>query len=49
MDAHPGADMANAFLQHLAGDGFAEKIRSIVELSAKKADDDEWAAYHGLA
>jgi hypothetical protein len=41
--------MANAFVQHLIGDEFAEKIRSIIELSAKEVDEDEWAAYHGLA
>ncbi|EIN06460.1 class I glutamine amidotransferase-like protein [Punctularia strigosozonata HHB-11173 SS5] len=43
-----GADMANAFLQHLIGDEYAEKIRGVVELSAKTADDDPWAAYYDL-
>jgi hypothetical protein len=47
-DPLTGADMANAFIEHLVGDKIAERIRSVVELSAKGVGDDEWAAYHGL-
>lgn len=43
-----GADMANAWLEHLVGPELAERIRGVVELSAGREDDDEWAAYYGL-
>lgn len=40
--------MANAFLVHLVGADVARSIRTIVELSAKEQDDDEFAEYYGL-
>ncbi|EJD03100.1 class I glutamine amidotransferase-like protein [Fomitiporia mediterranea MF3/22] len=43
-----GADMANAFLVHLVGKDVAERIRGIVELSAKAQDEDEFAGVYGL-
>ncbi|KAH8079448.1 class I glutamine amidotransferase-like protein [Cristinia sonorae] len=43
-----GTDMASAFLEYLIGDEVASKIRGVVELSVKKEDDDEFAAFYGL-
>jgi hypothetical protein len=43
-----GQDMAAAFIEHLAGKEQSDKIRGIIELSVKNADDDEFAQWHGL-
>ena len=41
-------DMANAFLEFLAGKEFAAFIRSGIELGVRNSEDDEFAAVHGL-
>ncbi len=43
-----GIDMTNAFLEHLVGSEVASTIRGVVEVSIRKDDDDEFAAFHGL-
>ena len=43
-----GADMANAFLIHLVGAEYMKVVRSIVELSERGQDEDEFASYYGL-
>jgi len=43
-----GQDMTAAFIEHLAGKEQSDKIRGIIELSVKNADDDEFAQWHGL-
>ena len=43
-----GMDMANAFLEFLAGKEFAAFIRSGIELGVRNSEDDEFAAVHGL-
>jgi hypothetical protein len=40
--------MAAAFIEHLAGKEQSDKIRGVIELSVKGADDDEFAEWHGL-
>lgn len=42
--AHPGIDMAAAWLEHLLGADTALVIRSVVEVSARAQDDDDWAS-----
>ncbi|KAK7034029.1 hypothetical protein VNI00_012460 [Paramarasmius palmivorus] len=43
-----GIDLANAFLEYLAGKTFAEEIRGVIELSKRGDEDDEFAEYHGI-
>ncbi|ESK85140.1 dj-1 family protein [Moniliophthora roreri MCA 2997] len=44
-----GMDLANAFLEYLAGSEVAEEARGVIELSVQKDPDvDEFAAYYGL-
>jgi hypothetical protein len=43
-----GMDMGNAWLEHIAGKEVAAKARSVVELSAKGQEDDEFAEVFGL-
>ncbi|KLO14256.1 class I glutamine amidotransferase-like protein [Schizopora paradoxa] len=43
-----GADMANAFLQHIVGEETAKQIRGIIELSSREEGDDEFADFYGL-
>ena len=40
--------MTAAFIEHLAGKEESAKIRGIIELSVKGADDDEFAEWYGL-
>jgi len=44
----PGADMALAFVSHLAGPQVARVIRGQVEVAEKTQEDDPFAAFHGL-
>lgn len=41
--------MTHAFLNHLVGEEVTKTIRGIVEASVRKADDDEFADFHGLS
>jgi hypothetical protein len=41
-------DLASAFLEYLIGKDATEKIRGVIELSARGQWDDEFAAYHEL-
>ncbi|EJD48743.1 class I glutamine amidotransferase-like protein [Auricularia subglabra TFB-10046 SS5] len=43
-----GLDMATAWLEHLVGQYVTLAIRSIVEYSSKRRDDDEWADFWQL-
>ncbi|KAL0960194.1 hypothetical protein HGRIS_011828 [Hohenbuehelia grisea] len=43
-----GMDMANAFLEYLVGKEKMVHVRAVVELTARSADDDEFAAFYGL-
>lgn len=43
-----GADMALAFVSHLAGPQVARVIRGQVEVAEKTQEDDPFAAFHGL-
>ncbi|KZP14558.1 class I glutamine amidotransferase-like protein [Athelia psychrophila] len=43
-----GADMAIAFVEHLAGPVIARRIRVGVEMSENTQEDDPFAAIHGL-
>ena len=43
-----GLDMANAFLEFLAGKELAAAIRSRIELGVRNQEDDEFAEIHGL-
>jgi len=40
-----GIKFANTFLKHIVGE---ETTRKIVELSAKRQDEDEFTEVHGL-
>jgi hypothetical protein len=41
-------DMANAFLELLAGKEFAALVRGGIELGIRNQEDDEFAELHGL-
>lgn len=43
-----GTDMAAAFVEHLTNPEVATKMAAYMELSRRSADEDEFAAYHGL-
>ena len=43
-----GLDMANAFLEFLAGKELAEVVRSRIELGVRNQEEDEFAEVHGL-
>ncbi|KAJ6577797.1 class I glutamine amidotransferase-like protein [Mycena capillaripes] len=43
-----GMDMANAWLEHIAGKELAAKLRGVIELSARGEGDDEFAEMFGL-
>ncbi|KAF9070230.1 class I glutamine amidotransferase-like protein [Rhodocollybia butyracea] len=43
-----GLDMANAFLEYLAGPESAKELGAVIEMRFKGAEDDEFASVHGL-
>ena len=43
-----GMDMANAFVEFLAGKEFAAFNRAGLEFSVRNQEDDEFAEIHGL-